>query len=297
MSVAPPLPRLPSLNALRAFEASARLGGFAQAAEELQVTPGAVAAQIKGLELEIGAALFERHPRGVRLTPLGERALPAFVQVFDGLGQAVKDMKRDAAPGKVHIAALPALAELWLAPKLPAIREKLRTVDISITAMEAPPNLKRVPFDLCLFYADPESAGKTPVTRDALVPVCTPAIAKTLKEPEDLAETVCLTDTAWAGDWKLWADQALPGRHFVPRGPVFSLYSLAVREALNGAGVLMAHRSLVEAHLCSGALVAPFPVSVPLRETISLWSLPGGRRSDTVERVATALLARASAEV
>ena len=66
MPVAPPFPRLPSLNALRAFEAAARLGGFAQAAEELQVSPGAVAAQIKALEQDLGAPLFDRHARGVR---------------------------------------------------------------------------------------------------------------------------------------------------------------------------------------------------------------------------------------
>ncbi len=291
MPVSPPVPGLPSLNALRAFEASARLGGFAQAAEELQVTPGAVAAQIKGLEGAVGAALFERHPRGVRLTPLGQRALPGFVAAFDSLGQAVVDLRRDAAPGKVHIAALPALAELWLAPRLPAIREKLPVVDISITAMEAPPNLKRVPFDLCLFYAEPDAAGKTPVSEDELLPVCTPRIAATLETPQDLRDAVCLTDTSWADDWRYWADEVLPGAGFVPRGPVFSLYSLAVQEALNGAGVLMAHRSLVAAHLASGALVAPFPNSVPYHRTISLWSLPGRHQSETVEKVSSELRA------
>ncbi|MGR3488152.1 LysR family transcriptional regulator, partial [Pseudooceanicola nanhaiensis] len=76
MSVAPPFPRLPSLNVLRAFEASARLGGFALAAEELRVTPGAVAAQIKNLESEVGAPLFKRNAQGVQLTEIGARALP-----------------------------------------------------------------------------------------------------------------------------------------------------------------------------------------------------------------------------
>jgi len=289
MPVAPPFPRLPSLNALRAFEAAARLGGFALAAEELQVTPGAVAAQIKALEQDIGGSLFARHARGVDLTPLGRRALPGFVTAFDALGLAVTDLRREAAPGRVHIAALPALAELWLAPRLPAIRQKLPDIDISITAMERPPNLKRVPFDMCLFYAPPDPAGKTAVAPDELLPVCTENVAKTLTEPEDLEEAICLTDTAWAQDWHIWAAKALPDRNFTPKGPVFSLYSLAVQEALNGAGVLMAHRSLVASHLASGALVAPFAVSVPLKERISLWSLPGGRGNAVVEALAVQL--------
>jgi LysR family glycine cleavage system transcriptional activator len=289
MSVAPPVPRLPSLNALRAFEASARLGGFALAAGELQVTPGAVAAQIKALEEEIGAALFVRHAKGVRLTPVGQRALPAFVAAFDQLGAAVRDLRRDAAPRRIHVAALPALAQLWLAPRLPALRERLQGVDISVTAMETPPNLKRVPFDLCLFYRDAPADGAISFGGDGLLPVCAPQLADGLTYPQDLRNAVCLTDTSWADDWKMWADVALPGQNFAPRGPVFSLYSLAVQEALAGVGVLMARRSLIAGHLASGALVAPFEADVPLQQTICLWSLPGGRSNAVADQVMLAL--------
>lgn len=289
MSVSPPVPRLPSLNALRAFEASARLGGFAQAAAELQVTPGAVAAQIKSLEQEIGAALFVRHAKGVRLTATGERALPGFVAAFDQMGTAVRDLRRDAAPGKIHIAALPALAQLWLGPRLPTLRKKLPGIDISVTALETPPNLKRVPFDLCLFYCDTVPENGIAFSGDALLPVCTPALARKLSQPSDLKEAICLTDTAWADDWRLWADHVLPGAGFAPRGPVFSLYALAVEEALNGAGVLMAHRALVAEQLAAGALVAPFSTSVPLHRQICLWSLPSSRANGAAGQVLQAL--------
>ncbi len=285
MPVAPPVPRLPSLNALRAFEAAARLGGFAPAAEELHVTPGAVAAQIKALEEDIGAPLFVRQARAVRLTPLGQRALPGFIAAFDLLGETVRDLQRDAAPRKIHIAALPALAQLWLAPRLPALREKLPGVDISVTAMEVPPNLKRVPFDLCLFYRAEPPEGGIVFSGEELLPVCTPELARSLCHPGDLKEAVCLTDTAWADDWRLWAEKALPGEGFVPDGPVFSLYALAVQEALNGVGVLMAHRSLVSSHLASGRLVAPFGMAVHLSEEICLWRLAGARGGDTAGKI------------
>ncbi|WP_297579929.1 LysR family transcriptional regulator, partial [Roseibium sp.] len=215
---------MPSLNALRTFEAAARLGGFALAAEELGVTPGAVAAQIKSLEDEIGAPLFARHARGVKLTPVGQRALPAFVSAFDSLGQAVRDLKQDAAPHKVHIAALPALAQLWLTPRLPALREQLTDIDISVTALETPPNLKRVPYDLCLFYCETVPDGGVQMGREEVLPVCSPALAQELIRPQDLKNVACLTDTAWVGDWDLWAEKAMPGEGFKPRGPVFSLF-------------------------------------------------------------------------
>ena len=285
MAVSPPTPRIPSLNALRAFEASARLGGFALAAEELGVTPGAVAAQIKSLEEEIGAALFVRNARGVALTPIGQRALPGFVDVFDLLGGAVRDLRQDAAPDKVHIAALPALAQLWLAPRLPLLRQQLPDIDVSVTALETPPNLKRVPFDICLFYGDQVSGKNVWAQSDELLPVCTPQLAETLSDPRDLKSAVCLTDATWKKDWTLWAASAMPGEEFIPKGPVYSLYAIAVEEALNGAGVLMAHRLLVEEHLRSGRLVAPFAQRVTLSHKISMWMQPGARIAEISKSV------------
>ena len=285
MAVSPPTPRIPSLNALRAFEAAARLGGFAFAAEELGVTPGAVAAQVKSLEEEIGAALFVRSARGVALTPVGQRALPGFIDVFDRLAGVMHELRQDAAPHKVHIAALPALAQLWLAPRLPLLREKLPGIDVSVTALETPPNLKRVPFDICLFYSSGVRDGNVWTSTDELLPVCAPEIAERLTHPRDLKSAVCLTDATWETDWSSWAGAAMPGEEFVPRGPVYSLYAVAVEEALNGAGVLMAHRSLVEGHLRSGQLVAPFARSVPLNRKIAIWIQPGTRRPPVLENV------------
>jgi LysR family glycine cleavage system transcriptional activator len=289
MPVLPPTPRLPSLNALRAFEAAARLGGFAAAGAELSVSPGAVASLVRQLEDDLAAPLFERQARGVRLTPLGTRALPGFVAVFDDLGQAVRDLRHDAAPRRVHIAALPALAQLWILPRLPAVRSRHPDVDISVTAMEQPPNLKRVPFDLCLFYTDDLPPGAVVLAQDALLPVCTPALAAALRDPGDLRAAICLTDSAWQDDWSIWADAAMPGQGFAPRGPQFSLYAMALAEALNGAGVLMAHRALVAGHLASGALVAPFAQVVPLPQPIALWMLPDARGSAAVAQVAETL--------
>ncbi len=288
MPVAPPRPKGLPLNALRAFEAAARHGGFSAAADELGVTPGAVTAHVKALEEALGATLFERHAKGVLLTALGRQVLPDFTAAFDRLGLAVALLRDEAAPRTVHIATLPAIAQLWLSPRLPGIRAAAPEITVSITAMEEPPDLKRAPFDLNLFYRGP-GEGRL-IAPDEIFPVCAPALARTLRRPEDLAAVPCLTDSAWAGDWKRWAGVAMPGRDFTPNGPVFSLYALAVEEAVNGAGVLIGHSALVAAHLESGALVAPFPERVRLERGLTLWSARGLRAGGPAARVADWLM-------
>lgn len=285
MPVAPPRPKDLPLNALRAFEAAARLGGFAAAAAELGVTPGAVTAHVKALEDRLGAALFLRDARGVRLTALGARVLPDFVAAFDALGQAQHLLRAEAAPRAVHIAALPAIAQLWLSPRLPALRAAMPELAISVTALEAPPNLKRAPYDLSLFPGD---QGQL-VAEDEIFPVCSPALAARITCADDLRRLPCLIDSAWVGDWALWAATVLPG--FEARGPVFSLYALAVEEAAGGAGVLMAHGALVAGHLARGALVAPLPQRVRLPHALRLWPARPLRAGTPVAQVARALLA------
>ncbi|WEJ79944.1 LysR family transcriptional regulator [Paracoccus versutus] len=287
MPVSPPFSRMPSLNALRAFEAAARLGSFRQAADELMVTPGAVTAQIKALEADYGATLFERRAHGVRLTPLGQRVAPGFIAAFDALGHAVRELRRHAAPRRVHVVTSPALAQLWLAPRLPALRAALAQVDISVTALEDPPDLKRTPFDLCLFYAAPDP-GRIDLGAENLLPVCAPDLAESLAEPADLAKVLCIADVVWQ-DWRVWADAVALDERMVPTGPGFSLYAVAVQAALAGAGVLMGRRSLIQRHLDSGALVAPFDRPAPLGLSIMAWMLPESRNNRAVIAVAKAL--------
>lgn len=282
MPIAPPPPKSLPLNALRAFEAAARLGGFAAAAQELGVTSGAVSAQIKGLEAALGAALFERTAREVRLTALGARVAPDLVAAFDALGQAARTLRREAAPQVVQIASLPALAQLWLSPRLPALRRAAPDVVVSITAMEVPPNLKRAAVDLCLFAGEGDGPA---LGENRLFPVCAPDLAAGLRAPGDLRAVPCLSDAVWSGDWARWLAVAAPGQGIVPRGPVFSLYALAVEEAVNGAGVLMGHEALVARHLAEGRLVAPFgAVSVP-GPALRLWAAGPLRPGSAAARV------------
>ena len=280
----PPLTRLP-LNALRAFEAAARTGAFTLAAAELGVTPGAVTAHVKALEDRLGAHLFERKARGVRLTALGLAAVEELTGAFDALAGAESRLRGLALPQEVHIATLPAIAQLWLSPRLPALRAAAPEISVSITALEAPPNLKRSLHDLSLFPA--ETGGRL-VAGDELFPVCAPGLAARLTRVEDLGSVPCLSDTAWDRDWEVWLEAV--GVKVAVRGPVFSLYALAVEEAVNGAGVLMGHGPLVAGHLARGALVAPFPQRVRLMEGFRLWSARPMQPGSAAVRVAEFLV-------
>lgn len=280
MPLSPPRPKGPPLNSLRAFEAAARKGGFTAAAEELSVTPAAVAQHIKTMEAWAGAPLFERRSQGVRLSPLGSAVLDDFSEAFDRLGEAVHKLRARASPSNLHVATLAAIAQCWLSPRLPDLRARFPEVTFSITALEHRPNPKRELFDFSLFFEDETSARAARMVildRDRLVPVCAPNLARQLAEPDDLGRATFLHDATWAGDWDLWLRTAWPDHRIKTAGPTYSLYSLALAEAKAGAGVLIGHEALVRDALTDGSLVAPFPEYVATEQVLALAAAPSVR--------------------
>ncbi|MEL7463090.1 MAG: LysR family transcriptional regulator [Pseudomonadota bacterium] len=280
--LSPPRPQPAPLNALRAFEAAHRLGGFAAAAEELSVTPGAVAAQVKTLEAAIGAPLFHRRAQGVAPTALADAVADDFSAAFDRLGAAMQRLRRAAAPDEIRIAALPAIAQLWLSPRLPSLRAAYGDAAISIVALERAPDLSREAFDVAIFLEDAPGAAQVidgPSIEASAV--CAPAMAATMAVEADLAAAPRLSDAAWRDDWARWAR---PGSS--RGGPAHSLYALAVEEAANGGGVLIGRRPLVERHLADGRLVAPFDRWVDFGERLKLsLALRDERLTDLAQRL------------
>lgn len=237
---------------------------------------------MKSLEDDVGAPLFERHSRGVSLSDAGASALDALTDAFDKMGVAVQGLRRAAAPSSVHIATLPAIAQLWLSPRLPALRASLPGLDVSVSAIEAPPDLKRVPFDICIFVTEMPPKGATLLAHDCMAPVCSPELSERLSKPEDLSVETFLIDAAWNQDWAIWFERMDVGTPSRIKGPVFSLYALAVDEALHGAGVLMGHLPLIRGHMDAGKLVLPFPQLILPHGQIAAWSLPASRSNAAV---------------
>ena len=244
---------------MRAFEAAARLGGFKAAAAELAVTPGAIAQHIKTLENWAGSPLFVRMTHGVKLTVLGETVIADFSDAFDRLGLAIQKLRDNAGPGVVRIAVSTDIAQLWLSPRLPGLRAIDPETTITITILDHPPNLNRDPYDLSIFFRHPGSYEYgIEICRDFIFPVCTPTLAANLGEPADLAGLMFIHDRSRMEDWTQWLEYAAPEQQIAATGPAFPLYSLALQEAQNGAGILIGHEPLVRSSMREGTLVAPF---------------------------------------
>ena len=274
MAVDPPRPSLPPLNALRAFEAAARLGGFVAAAGELNVTPGAVAQQVRKLEEWLGAPVFQRTAHGVVLPEQGRRIAAQISRCLDELGGSVRALKASAGPRPIHLAASPAIAQLWLRPRLAALTAALGGAAVSVTALEAAPDLEREMFDAALFFVEAGTPlagrGLTPVARDVIAPVCTPALAARLFSPADLADVPLLHDATWRRDWGRWLAAAGGPVWLAEAGPAYSLYSMGVEAALAGEGVLIGHLPLLDGPLADGRLVRPFALDVPLNRQLAI---------------------------
>lgn len=277
MPVRPPRPPLPPLNALRAFEAAARLGSFARAAEEIGVTQGAIAQQIRHLEAFLGLTLFRRLPQGVALTEAAETARPRLSTAFDALALTVQELKASHAGRALAIAALPCIAQLWLSPRLPALQQAFPGLSISISAMEEPPAGRHDSFDLALFYLAKAPANALTLGEDGLFPVCAPALARDLRTPADLAGQTLLHDAVWRSDWARWLRHAGASGIDDGRGPSYSLYALALDAALSGAGILIGRRSLVAPYLADGRLVMPFSDELPSGDQLTLLFQPAGK--------------------
>ena len=267
----PPLPpNMPSLNSLRAFEAAARLGSFVRAAEELHTTPAGVAQHVKKVEAWAEQSLFKRSARGVQLNEAGTSVLPHLSEGFSAIGRASVALRAQRRhPSTLNIAALPALAQLWVVPRLAKIRALLPGVDISVHATDTPPDLEREPYDVAIFYA-PVGASPDDLLSDELTPVAAPHIAATIKNPADLAKHNLLHDRAWKDHWQLWLASAGATDVDNDTGTSFTLYAMAIDAALRGDGVLAGRCSLVERHLEDGSLVAPFTRRVPTDDAVQI---------------------------
>ncbi len=276
------------LNALRAFEAAGRHGSFLRAAEELSVTPGAIAQQIKKLEDWVGGPLFQRHAQGVSLTDLGMRALPHMTSAFDSLGLAAQELRREVGTATIRIAALPAIAQLWLSPRLSDLHRMLPDVDLSIHALDICPPLNRGAFDLSVYPSDLalQPQGQTRVlAQNALLPVAAPDLAKTISRPEDLQSASLLHDLAWRDDWETWLKAQMIDGVETARGPTHSLYSIAIERCIEGDGVLIGHSALIERPLRQGQLVAVFDNrSVPAAPIcLAAPDATGGRLGEVID--------------
>ncbi|KGW62547.1 LysR substrate-binding domain-containing protein [Burkholderia pseudomallei] len=259
--------RLPPLNALRAFEVSARHLNFRAAADEIGVTQGAVAQQVRHLEDALGVALFERLPRGLALTADGLAYFADVRRALNLIGDATDRLAKRRA--NVTISTTPSFASRWLIPRLASFGDEHPGVDLRVIADSQFATFQGDGVDLAIRYGKPPF-GKVLVTR-LLFPVdiyavCSPALLATpgaLARARDLAGHALLHD---AHD--LWPEflAALPERVATDpaKGPRFNQSSLAIDAAIAGHGVALASDQLVARDIEAGRLRRLFDFALPL---------------------------------
>ncbi len=250
--------RLPHLHALEVFAMAARFGTFSRAARELGVTQSAVSRQIQHVEQNLGATLFVRHKRGLTLTPEGEALRPVVDDALLRLA-GICDTLRNA--GQVLTLRMPpTLAGRWFLRLLPLLRQMLPDVDVRVTTYDAwKPSFEDNDVDAAIVqgrgdWPDLEAIRLMP---EILTPVCSPALARRLADPADIAG-IPLLHCHPLDSWSRWLNLAGLGRIASHRGQTFDTLELALSAATRGQGIALGDLNLVRESLADGVLVAPF---------------------------------------
>lgn len=282
---------LPSLNALRAFEAAARLESVSRAAAELHVTHGAVSRQIRLLEEDIGQPLFLRHGRGLSLTATGARLRDAAALAFGQLQSAVAELRRQSAPAALVLGCPGSVLARWMIPRLQRLQRDLPELTLHLSAHEGGfgPDLGGLDAALLLGQAPwPPGWQVHELAPERIGPVFSPryAGAAALREqpPAALLGEALLHTESRPQAWPAWAAaHGLDPTALRPGTGFEHLYYL-LEAAVAGMGVAIAPQPLVAADLAEGRLLAPWGFTA----TGGVWALcaPRGRDDARVTRLA-----------
>lgn len=254
--------RLPPLNALRSFEAAARLNSFNRAAEELFVTPSAVSHQIKSLEEFLGLKLFHREKRQVQITVAGEKYLVAVQHALDELDAATRRLMSAPNTSAVTFEAPPAFLNRWLMPRIKDFQSRYPDVELRLSAG----GVSHIDFDhsdldMAVFFGDKPDADLEVhlVHPSKVVPVCSPRLIEDaqIETLQDLTRQTLIHVTSRRNEWTRLLRQGGVAMTGQEKGVSFSSTQLALGAALEGIGVALSDREMISRELQYGQLVMP----------------------------------------
>lgn len=303
-------PRPLAPDFLRSFEAVARRLSFSAAAEELHLTQSAVSRQIKSLEDELGAQLFQRGTRKVELTQAGRILLRAVEPALTRLDAAVRQIRLSRSRALVSVTTFASFASLWLMPRLGDFERHHPGVDIRLSASDRLVDLDDEDLDLALRGCRPEKApaGATRLFGDVLTPVMGARLAEAiargdappLRQPADLAAHTWLemddgSSVAADQSWAQWLS-AHGLERLEPRRRISMNYTLQqIQAALAGQGVALARLSLVAESMANGDLIEPFGPAGRQWSALCYWLVPlGGSTRPEVAAFSQWVLAQAA---
>jgi len=260
--------KLVHLNALRAFEAAARLSSFVAAADELNVSPSAISQQIRTLEEYLESPLFLRSKVGIALTPQAREAYP---DIRDGLAQLAAGMAKLRAAGGDYLVTItvpPSFAAKWLLPRIDRFREQHPDLDIRLDTTDRLADFAAEGIDLGVRYGLGGYAGlqADKLFDEEVFPVCSPQLlpkAPLQPDVQWLAGMTLIHDTTSDFDpsfptWRAWLlAHGMTGVD-PTRGLRLNSSLLATQAALDGHGIALARAVIADGDVCSGRLVRPF---------------------------------------
>ncbi|KIP90858.1 MULTISPECIES: transcriptional regulator GcvA [Pseudomonas] len=257
--------QLPSLNALRVFEVVARHLNFRLAAEELGVTQGAVAQQIRGLEADLGLRLFERQPRGLALTESGRSYSLSVRRAFELIADATQGLR--PAPLHLTVSVTPTFASKWLIPRLPDFSMQHPQIDLRILASERLSSFHNDGVDVAVRYGRPPFGPGLQaelLLEQAIVAVMSLGLLERFGPPSDLqglARYSLLHDAH--NLWPRFLDLLFPeAPQATARSVRFNQTSLAIEAAIAGQGIALANRFFVARDIQAGRLIDPFDATL-----------------------------------
>jgi LysR family glycine cleavage system transcriptional activator len=266
---------LPPLTALRAFEAAARHLSLTKAAAELAVTPAALSHQIKGLEAFLGVKLFSRRSRSIALTEAGHLLYPGLHAGFTQIRQAVGGLERLGSDRVLVISTPPGFTAKWLTPRLYRFLEAYPDIDARISSSMGLANFITDGVDVAIRNMRTDVPPNPDLVAEKLfdlilLPVCSPKVCRAaggLRSPADLKGVPLIHDESLTGrallpGWAEWLELAGVKGVDVRRGLRFNSADHALDAAVEGAGIVLAHKILALDDLRTGRLVAPFDLEL-----------------------------------
>lgn len=252
------MPRPPPLNALRFFEAAARLGSFVKAGDELRLTHAAVSRQIRLLEQSLGTPLFERRNRGVFLTPQGEQLLTVTQQAFDRLGDAMAALRKPVQQRPLVVSCEPTISMKWLIPRLGDFYRCHPALQLDIFASGGPVAFQRDGIDVALRRNDFHWGTGIHIEKvcdEWIGPVCAPSLLaqQQLHLPQQKVLHTASRKTAWS-NWHSVSNTDAGHND----SQTYEHFYLSLQAACAGLGVAIGSVFMTQDELASGRLVAPF---------------------------------------
>jgi LysR family glycine cleavage system transcriptional activator len=262
-------PQLPSLSALRCFEAAARTANFTQAAAELHVTQSAVSHQVRALENQLGARLFRRERQALQLTRVGEAYLRSVREALDRLNAATEAVAGTKGDRAIIISVSPAFAIRWLIRRLTQFRRLHPAIRIHLNSARHHVNFEKDDVDLAIRHGSGIWPGLRAdlLLEDELFPVCSPTLlakGPPLRRFADLANYPLINDTEHSY-WQEWFRLAGVGEADLSGAISFDDNGLIIEAAVDGQGIAIVRSILAADELNQGKLVRVFDLSLRQR--------------------------------